>query len=238
MKVAILTTHTPHHAYFVREVAKRYPVVLTVIETKQLSAPFATSHPFEKARDIYEWESWFDGKEVATGGFSPSISVESVNDPEAVQALRAAAPDIIFVFGTGKIKEEVISITPNRIFNLHGGNPEEYRGLDSHLWAIYHRDYAGIVVTLHRVFLGLDTGDVVRSRPIDLKQGMKLHELRRLNAELCVALTLEVIEELCASGTIVSTRQERRGRYYSFMPTDLKEICVKQFEAALSSRAP
>ena len=36
-----------------------------------------------------------------------------------------------------------------------------YRGLDSDLWAIYHRDYKNIGVTIHMVDSELDTGEIL-----------------------------------------------------------------------------
>ena len=45
--------------------------------------------------------------------------------------------------------------------NLHGGDPEKYRGLDSHLWSIYHEDWASLVSTLHVVSKDLDAGDSI-----------------------------------------------------------------------------
>ena len=36
--------------------------------------------------------------------------VENINDAEAIASLRTAAPDIILVFGTGKLHAEVINV--------------------------------------------------------------------------------------------------------------------------------
>ena len=55
----------------------------------------------------------------------------------------------------------MISIFENKIFNLHGGDPEKYRGLDSHYWSIYHNDFKSLITTLHKVRPILDTGEIV-----------------------------------------------------------------------------
>ena len=53
MRVVILTTQTPHHVYFVREIAAAASVTLVMAETRSLTPPFDTAHPFESERDRY-----------------------------------------------------------------------------------------------------------------------------------------------------------------------------------------
>ena len=48
----------------------------------------------------------------------------------------------------------------NKIFNLHGGNPEEFRGLDSHYWSIYHNNF-NLYSCLHKLSYKLDDGDII-----------------------------------------------------------------------------
>lgn len=117
-----------HHAYFVREVAKAFPVARALGETDAARAPFETAHPFEAEGDAFEREVWFDGREARVGDFAPTETVPSMNDGAAVAALTELAPDAVIVFGTGRLKPPVISIAADRIFNLHGGDPEAYLG--------------------------------------------------------------------------------------------------------------
>ncbi len=115
------------------------------------------------------------------------------------------------------------------MLNLHGGDPENYRGLDSHLWAIYHRDFEALVTTLHFVTSELDDGDIVGQMRVPLRSGMALHQLRAANTEVCVELTVSALEALRSRGVLDARRQLRCGRYYSFMPTPLKELCNRRF---------
>ena len=133
------------------------------------------------------------------------------------------------VFGTGKVSKQVIQVCPNGIINLHGGNPEEYRGLDSHLWAIYHHDFSGLVTTLHRINEELDDGDIILQMPIQLRPDMGLHELRRYNTDVCIEMVLSAFDMFNRQGYMIDRPQQKRGRYYSFMPSVIKEICLKYF---------
>jgi len=54
MKILILTTNTPHHIYFVREISMRHKLSGIIVEENSLIPPFDIDHPFEKLRDSYE----------------------------------------------------------------------------------------------------------------------------------------------------------------------------------------
>ena len=229
MRLVILTTQTPHHAYFVREIQARYPITLVLAETRTLRAPFETAHPFETERDDYELRVWFDGTDPGLADMVETEYFETVNGDDGLDRLRGVKPDMVVVFGTGRLSNEVVATCPNGMVNLHGGNPEDYRGLDTPLWAVYHEDFDGLVSTLHRVSPELDSGDIVGQRALTLTRGMKLSELRRINTEACVALTGDALDDF-GRGALKSTPQTRKGRYYSFMPSELKNLCVRKFE--------
>jgi len=228
-RVVILTTQTPHHAYFVREIGARRPDVMVLAETRTATPPFPTFHPFEAERDDYERAAWFAGADPLLKDLAETESFESLNDDRAVRRLAALRPDLAIVYGTGRLSPAVIAACPDGMINLHGGDPEEYRGLDTHLWAIYHGDFEGLVTTLHRVAPDLDSGDIVGHQPIALARGTKLHQLRRLNTEVGVGLVEKALNDFW-NGTLKSTPQARKGRYYSFMPDVLKNVCVAKFQ--------
>jgi methionyl-tRNA formyltransferase len=229
MKLAILTTETPHHVYFLREIASRFQVARVYAETANLSAPFETFHPFEIARNEYERALWFGGQQPRLSDLASTEVVASMNDPSSVASLAELAPNIVLVFGTGRLKQPVLAVQPSLTLNLHGGDPENYRGLDSHLWAIYHRDFRALIATLHFVTPELDDGDIAGQMQVPLAPGMALHQLRVANTEACVKLAISALNAVRSHGAVASRRQKRRGRYYSFMPAPLKELCSRRF---------
>lgn len=230
MRVLVLTTQTSHHAYFVRQLLSADLQLRVVVETASISPPFETQHPFEELRHRYECDTWFDGREPALGELCDASSVESINQPETIAHLGGFRPDVTIVFGTRKLLLPVMRAAGPHVMNLHGGDPEYYRGLDSHLWAIYHGDYANLVTSLHAVNQVLDDGPVIGMRPVPLRRGMRLHEFRMGNTECAVRLSLDALDELNRSGGLPLRHQRQAGRYYSFMPAVLKEACVVKFE--------
>ena len=241
MKIAILTTETTHHAHFVREIVAHYPDVRVICETKALQPPFDTRHDFETQRDAFERDHWFNGKDAKIAEFAPTKMVESANAADGVAALAGIGADIAVVFGTGKLSSALIGRGPRVFLNLHGGDPEEYRGLDTHLWAIYHSDFAGLVTTLHRINADLDDGDICLQESLALQPGMPLHQLRSVNTQACVRLFLAALGAFSNNDDVPSRQQRARGRYYSFMPAVLKEVCVGRFAkhtGGLGKRTP
>jgi len=230
MKIVVLTTQTLHHTYFVRELTNVFPIEAIFVERKINKASFETHHPFEDDREAYEREVLFDNKEMILADFGFVIETDTINNAKAVAKLIELGPDVIIVFGTGRIKTDVIAVCPDGIVNFHGGNPEEYRGLDSHLWAVYHRDYDNLIVTLHRVNDELDDGQIILQAPIGLKRLMKLHQLRQYNTQTCLQLAMTALDIFERNGKFFARPQQKYGRYYSFMPNVLKDVCKQRFE--------
>ncbi|HEX5425738.1 MAG TPA: hypothetical protein VFW94_19475 [Candidatus Acidoferrales bacterium] len=226
----MLTTQTAHHTYFVREIAARYPAIEVFCEQDVLEASFDTAHVFEEVRDRYENMLWFSGVPARLSDFGPVTTSPTINDETILAGLQRFDPDVLVDFGTGKVKSPVLGFKPDRLFNLHGGDPQQYRGLDSHLWAIYNSDFAGLVTTLHRLSATLDAGDIVLLREVPIRPGMLLHELRAATTQVCVDIALAALAEFETAGNVNSTPQRARGRYYSFMPAALKEECRRKFE--------
>jgi len=237
MKIVILTTETPHHVFFVREIAKHYDNIKVFCEIESGRKFFYnTQHKFEIERDAYELDTWFNGNNVTLKNISDVIYVPTINKSTVYFSLMSENPDIIIVFGTGVIEKELASLLADRVYNLHGGNPEQYRGLDSHLWSIYHNDFKNLITTVHKLEVGLDTGDVILQGEVPLWKGMRIHHLRASNTELCVRLSISFIDIVSRHGSIISRPQYNKGKYYSAMPSDLKEFVKNKFEKFINKK--
>lgn len=230
MRIVILTTNTLHHCFFASELSKRFPIDAVFVESKTINPPFEVHHPYETVREEYEQRTWFNNRSAGLLDLDHAREFPSLNDDDASNALAQLQPDIVVVFGTGKLSSDVIGCCPEGILNLHGGDPERDRGLDTHLWAIYENRFDDLVTTLHRVNDQLDDGEIVAKAPIPLYGGMNLHELRRVNTEVCLDLVGSALVKYERCGCISSQPQRTRGRYYSFMPSELKSTCVQNFE--------
>ncbi|HMH44427.1 MAG TPA: formyltransferase family protein [Pyrinomonadaceae bacterium] len=230
MKIVLLTTDTTHHTYYAGKLSEQFPLQAIIIETRRLTPPFETFHPFESLRDEYEQKVLLGTSNSKLENLARTLTFDSVNDEGCLKAIISLAPQILIVFGTGRLLPSIISLPTLACLNLHGGNPEQYRGLDTHLWAIYHRDFQNLVTTLHKVDEGVDTGDIVFETRLTLTKTSKLHELRAINTEVCVKMSLLALSALSSNGFLPCRKQIGRGRYYSSMPSVLKEDCLRKFD--------
>ena len=230
MRLVILTTGSVRRRYFVKTLQDMFAVTRVFLETAESTPPFEIAHPLDDAGRSHETEVWFGGAAPDFDQVAEVERFESLNDSNAVEAIAAAEPDVVLVFGAELLRPPVLDICPDGCVNLHSGDPESYRGLDCHLWAVYHGDFAALVTSLHRLTPELDAGDVVDRRPVALASGMGLHELRRVHTEGCVEIVTEALGDFAATGAFQATPQARPGRYYSFMPAVMKDLCVRRFE--------
>jgi methionyl-tRNA formyltransferase len=107
-------------------------------------------------------------KQYAMQSGIPIFQPERIRRPEAVEHLRALAPDVMVVVGYGQIiPRSVIDIAPLGIINVHASLLPELRGAAPLQWAIA-RGYTRTGVTTMRINEGLDTGDILEKWSTDI----------------------------------------------------------------------
>ncbi len=206
------------------------PVTRVFVETGELTPPFEIFHPFEEDSRNYEKHAWFNGKPPSFTDITATEYFPSLNQPEAVRAMTASRPDIMIVFGTRKLSTSVINVCPSGAINIHTGDPEQYRGLDAHMWTIYHREFDALSVAMQCLATDLDRGDILAMKKLEIVPGMRLFQLRAASTEMAIELSRQTVINFQSRGDLESRPLQTVGRYYSFMPSVLKELCVKRFE--------
>jgi methionyl-tRNA formyltransferase len=186
---------------------------------------------FQRERDAYEQSLWFAGEVPALADMCPTRMVHGVNTDDGLRVLKRLDVEVAISFGTGWIKAEALRLLPVERWNLHGGDPQKYRGLDSHLWALYHRDSEALVTVLHALDPELDSGAIIAGGSIDLTGFPELHMLRAANTELAVSLVLGSLAHLGTVGQVPRMPQAAVGRYYSALPAALLETCIRRYAA-------
>lgn len=229
MKLIILNQAKNHHKYLIKNIANFFDIDGIFIERNQLKPTFVTHHSFEDDQDQYEREVLLNNTDIDLSEISKLYECENINDRDVIDNIRKINPDVILTVGTGLIKKELIALCPNGFINLHGGDSEYYRGLDSFLWAIYHEDFSKLVVTLHMLNSKLDDGDIIQKASIKIHDKLEIYKLRAENIKLCLKLTVSSLSSFDIFKEFVSSPQKRKGRYYSFMPAELKHSCIKKY---------
>lgn len=231
MKLLCLTTNTLHHNFFVRQLNKVCSSVSVVIETSTAKPEYETQHVFETERDQHEGGLW--GLEALPLGPQDDVEIHrtpAINNCQMRDIFPTLAADLCIVFGTRRINSKIIELLPKHSFNLHGGDPRRYRGLDSHYWSIWHGDKNGLQTCLHQLTPDLDDGPIADIQNLDLNNVNSLCKLRAENTRLCVAMCSKFIIGLQKNAPLKLLKQEKKGRYYSYMPRVLKNALPIKFK--------
>ena len=186
----------------------------------------------KKKRENFEKKICFQNKKLNFK--SKSYAIKNINDNIIFKILKKHNIKYLIVFGTRKIKRETVNRYKNKIFNLHGGNPEQFRGLDSHYWSIYHNNF-NLYSCLHKLDNKIDDGDIIYLKKIKLQKNMKIHQLRLKNTHNCIQMVSRLIHLIKNNKRILSYKQKNESRYYSFMPKVIKDIIEKKFNSFLKN---
>lgn len=135
----------------------------------------------------------------------PRDSFATLNAPEAHAAIRALAPDLLIVHGTGILKPATFGLAPLAV-NLHCGVLPEYRGHDSTFWALHAGDFERVGASLHVIDAGVDTGTLIAVTRVACGPGDSDLEAWISAFSRGVDLAVELVEKL------------RDGRSVSFQP--------------------
>lgn len=226
--IAILTTKTLHHIHFVNSIFQKKRNIFCITESNNIVPKFKTKVNFENLREKYEKKRWFKKNKPK---FLPKVfKVKNINSKKVKSIILDQKTKYILIFGTRKINLKYFKKLKNKIFNFHGGNPEKFRGLDSHYWAIYHKDFKSLEVCLHSAKQKLDTGGILFREKIRYNKKTKIYELRALNTEICIKQALKFCDMIEKNKKFRLKKQKKLGRYYSFMPAILKEDLKKKFK--------
>jgi methionyl-tRNA formyltransferase len=135
-------------------------------------------------------------KEIALGRGIPVLQPESINAPAGVESLKHLRPDLLVVAAYGQIlSKEVLSASPLGGINVHASLLPKYRGAAPINWAIYHGETQS-GVTIIRMSISLDAGDILAQKAIDILPDETAGELEARLAPLGARLALETVEKL------------------------------------------
>ena len=146
-------------------------------------------------------------KEAAIRFGLPVYQPERVRRPEAVETLRALAPDAMVVVGYGQIiPQNVIDIPRLGILNVHASLLPKYRGAGPIQWAIIKGESVTGVTTM-RIDAGLDTGDMLLKAETPIDPEENAIELGKRLAVMGAELLVRTLDGL-AAGAITPEKQD------------------------------
>jgi methionyl-tRNA formyltransferase len=131
---------------------------------------------------------------------------ERINGEGALARLRIAAPEAIVVAAYGQLlKPDVFTLAPLGTINIHASLLPAYRGAAPVHWAII-RGETTTGVTTFLIDEGMDTGDLLLQRSIDIAPDETAGELEERLAQLGAGVIMETVEAV-RDGTLTPRPQ-------------------------------
>ncbi len=161
----------------------------------------------DRPRDRGQEVSFSPVKEVAVAANIPVHQPEKIRMPEAQQLLEKLSPDAIVIIAYGQIiPARLLPIPKLGWINLHASLLPRYRGAAPINWAIVNGE-SKTGVTSMRIDAGMDTGDMLLRREMEIGSNETAPELGARLSEAGAPLMAETLRAL-AAGTVTPQRQD------------------------------
>ena len=227
LNIVLLTTKTMHHDYFIKVLERNKNNKLLIIFEQKKTKPLVKIGNLDMKKQIsFERKNFFNNKKYKF--FSKNYKFSDINSYKCMKLIKKFNPEVGVVFGTGKISPKLIKIFKGKLINIHRGIMTKYRGLDSEFWASYHRDFRSIGTTVHFINKFLDKGKTIFEKKLILKFGMKAYMLRYFTTILAAKNINNILKKI-KNKKVKSNDKQNHGRYYSFIPLEIKKIAYQNF---------
>lgn len=150
----------------------------------------------DRARGRGQEVSFSPVKEAALAAGIPVHQPEKIRQPEAQELLQRIAPDAIVIIAYGQIiPARLLPIPRLGWINLHASLLPKYRGAAPINWAIVNGETKTGITTM-RIDAGMDTGDVLLQREMEISATETTPELAARMAESGAQLMVETLRGL------------------------------------------
>jgi methionyl-tRNA formyltransferase len=172
---------------------------------------------------------------IAMAGLDPERVVDGsqLGQAAVIEAIRQMKPDIGISVSFGQLlRQDFLSIMPSGCVNLHTSLLPYNRGANPNVWSIVNRTPAG--VTLHYIDSGIDTGDIIAQRAVEVTPADTGETLYRKLERASVELFKEAWPAVRA-GTATRMPQVA-GHGTSHRVRDLKDLDEIQLDQTYTAR--
>ena len=145
-------------------------VIFQLPEIKKLGQSSSSIKSFLWSHYLNIWHSAL--LQLSKGTISSKLGVYSTrdinNDPEINYLLKKLKSQIIVIRGGRILNSTTLDAFNGLWINIHGGILPQYRGLDSHIWAVSHGHLNQVGVTAHVATSKVDSGSNIRTTEVDV----------------------------------------------------------------------
>ncbi len=169
----------------------------------------------------------------------PAIQVVP-NSAEAIETIRRHGIDLLVHLGGGGIvRQPIIEASRLGVLNAHMGVLPPYRGMNVTEWALWNGDRAGC--TVHLIDRGIDTGDILLLRHVDVTAAESVAQARELVNRAQLAQLSEVLRYALATGELPPRKPQSKEaglQYFTMHPRLVERLNQRLRAPALVDSCP
>ena len=170
MNIALLTSSHLRHKYIAAKIAESLNLALVVSEEKNTAITDTTLYNEADKKLI---NTHFDDRSKSEKQFFGDYSIfprevelirvlnKDVNSKEVQEALVKHKIDVILLFGSSIIKDDLLVKYPEKIINLHLGLSPYYKGSGTNFFPIVNNEFECIGATFHLASNKVDAGNLL-----------------------------------------------------------------------------
>ena len=221
MRAILLTSTFRRHHYMANTLAAGCDLVGVWQEEKSFHPERYARNDIEE-RVITEHFAKRDESEEryfpAHGAVSASLNTRRVppgacNDPAEIEQMSALQPAVVLVFGTGMLRDRVLTMFAGRIINIHLGLSPYYRGSGTNFWPLVNREPEYVGATIHCLDPRLDYGSILTHARPAIDRGDGPHDIGNKAILRAAEVALQAAASLLAGNTGILP-QWTKGRLY------------------------
>jgi methionyl-tRNA formyltransferase len=160
----------------------------------------------------------------------PVVYCNDLNDSNVVKGIKKAKPDLVVFTGGGLIRQDILENSGAGILNCHMGLLPQYRGMDVIEWPILENNLQEIGMTVHFMDKGVDTGDILRVRKVEIMPGESIKQIReRFEPIMCREIVAACLDYL--NGRLQRSPQKQvDGKQYFIMHPRLIDLAESKLK--------
>jgi methionyl-tRNA formyltransferase len=140
--------------------------------------------------------------------------VLGLNTPTTRALIRDLNPDVLLVYGTAVIRDEILSLAARLALNMHTGMSPYYRGVDCAFWPLYRGELERLGATVHECTRDLDGGVIYKVGQLQLEPDDDRFSVFARAVKLGTDLYVQAVQELLDGRLQGRPQQLEWGREY------------------------
>lgn len=121
---------------------------------------------------------------------------KNINSEESINKLKEIEPDVLIVIAYGQIlRKELLELPKRGCINIHASLLPKYRGAAPINWSIINGEKE-TGITIMEMEEGLDTGDMIHKKKVEITPDMTAEELHDKLSRLGGETLLEVLDDI------------------------------------------